>query len=461
MADRATHLVDVDYLVVGAGAAGMAFTDALIDHADVSVALVDRRDGVGGHWRGAYPFVQLHQSSTFYGVASTLLGGDRRQSAGPEAGMHERADQRTILAYYDQVLTDRMLAPGRVRLFSRCDHLGGRTFVARDSGERYEVSERCRIVDARYLSPDIPAETPPPFAVDGARVVPANELPRTGTTSQHVVVGSGKTATDSVVWLLRHGVDPDAICWVRPREPWMLDRAKIQPDPVIYLGMVAQLMALASTARSLPELFAELEDAGTMMRIDARVTPSMAKVPTLGRWELELLQSVEHVVRLGHVRTARRVHLELDAGTVQLADDALVVHCAADGLKQRPLVPIWRPDVITLQPVRAGFPCFGAALAGYVEATRDDDAEKNRLCPPSSLGGSLTDWARMNVRGFRAGAAFGSVPDVKAWTDRVAVNPARVPSDAASPALDAVLGRLAEAVPRGVARLAELGGLDG
>ena len=71
-----TQRVDVDYLVVGAGAAGMAFTDALLDHADVRVALVDRRPTTGGHWADAYAFVQLHQASSFYGVASTLLGGE-------------------------------------------------------------------------------------------------------------------------------------------------------------------------------------------------------------------------------------------------------------------------------------------------------------------------------------------------------------------------------------------------
>ena len=197
-------------------------------------------------------------------------------------------------------------------------------------------------MDARYLSPDVPGETAPPFAVDGARVLPANDLPTAGSTRQHVVVGSGKTATDSVVWLLRHGVDPDAICWVRPREPWMLDRARIQPDPVVYLAMVAQMMRLAAAAPSLPALFLALEEAGTMLRIDRSVSPTMAKVPTLGRWELDLLRSVEHVVRLGRVRTARRGRIDLDEGSVTVADDALVVHCAADGLKQRPRLPIWR-----------------------------------------------------------------------------------------------------------------------
>lgn len=456
--------VDVDYLVVGAGAMGMGFVDALIDHADVRVALVDRRDGVGGHWRRAYPFVRLHQSSTFYGVASRVLGGGRIQTSGPEAGLHERADQPTICAYYEQVLAERMVGPGRVEFFPGCDYTGGRSFVSRESGEQFEVPDRCRIVDARYLAPGIPAETPPRFAVaEGVRVVPVNDLPAwEATTRQYVVVGSGKTATDACVWLLGRGVDPDAICWVRPHDPWMLNRSLIQPDPAIYLGMVAELMRLATQARSLPELFAQLEEAGIMLRIDRSVTPTMAKAPTLGRWELELLRSITNVVRHGHIREVRRGRLDLEEGTVAVADDALIVNCAADGLKNPPLVPIWSADAITLQPVRAGFPCFGAALVGYVEATRADDAEKNRLCAPSSYGNSLTDWARMNVRGSRNVARFSAEPDIKQWTDRIAVNPARIPPDyPGSPELDDAVGRLARHLAPGVERLAELGAADG
>ena len=62
-------------MVVGAGVMGMGFTDAFVDHApQVRVALVDRRHGVGGRWLEDYPFVRLHQASSFYGVASTVLG---------------------------------------------------------------------------------------------------------------------------------------------------------------------------------------------------------------------------------------------------------------------------------------------------------------------------------------------------------------------------------------------------
>ena len=41
--------IEADYLVVGAGATGMAFTDVLISESDVSVVMVDRRHRPGGH----------------------------------------------------------------------------------------------------------------------------------------------------------------------------------------------------------------------------------------------------------------------------------------------------------------------------------------------------------------------------------------------------------------------------
>jgi hypothetical protein len=454
-----TRVVEADYLVVGAGAMGMGFADALIDHSDRRVAIVDRREAPGGHWLAAYPFVRLHQSSTFYGVASTLLGGGRIQEHGPEAGLHERADQPTICAYYDDVLKNRMLASGQVDFFAGCEYLGDRAFISLDSGERFEVPEVCRIVDAHYLAPDIPAETPPRFGVgDGAQVIPVNDLVSSGLApSQYVVIGSGKTATDAIIWLLGRGVDPDAICWVRPRDPWMLNRALIQPDPAIFLDMVADMMRLAGMAGSLPDLFLELEEAGIMLRIDRSVTPTMARAPTLGAWELEQLRTIEHVLRRGHVYTVSRGRIDFADGSVAVADDALFVNCAADGLKILPRVPIWQPESITLQPVRAGFPCFGAAITGYVEATREDDHEKNRLCAPSSFGNTLADWARMNVLGIRNTMSLNSEPDIKAWGDRVPLNPSRIPPEyPRSPALDDAVARVQKHTPGGLERLAQL-----
>ena len=452
--------LEADYLVVGAGAAGMAFTDALLDHADVRVVMVDRRYGPGGHWLDAYPFVRLHQASSFYGVASTLLGDGRPQQDGPESGMPERATAPEISAYYARVMR-RMIRTGRLAFHPSCEYLGDSQFVSRLSRRRYEVDGRARVVDARYLSPGIPATTPAPFEVaDGTRVVPVHELVGLDeAASQYVVVGAGKTATDTCIWLLGNGVDPGDICWVRAREPWMIDRAAVQPDPVVFLGTAADIMEAAEAAASPDDLFLRLEAAGVMLRIDRTVTPTMAKVPTLARWELDLLRTIQNVVRLGHLRRVEPGRLVLDDGDVPVAPDAVVVHCAASGLRYRPLVPVWGRDVITVQPIRLGFACFGAALAGYVEATIEDDAVKNRLCPPSPFSNTPADWALQQVLGGRA--SFASEPHVRRWADTVRLNPARVPPELAGSAeLAAARERFRERVGPGMARMAALAGFS-
>ena len=109
----------------------------------------------------------------------------------------------------------------------------------------------------------------------------------------------------------------------------MLNRAVVQPDPVVALGLAADTMAAAADAESLDDLFLRLEAAGVMLRIDRDVRPTMAKTPTLGAWELDLLRTVEHVVRLGHIKFVTRHEIVLDDGSVPLAPDSLVVHCAA------------------------------------------------------------------------------------------------------------------------------------
>ena len=315
-----TTPLDVDYLVVGAGASGMAFTDALVEHSDARVALVDRRHASGGHWLEAYPFVRLHQASAFYGVASTLLGSGQVQQAGPEQGLQERATRNQICSYYETVLSA-LTDSGRVEFLPGCEFTGDHTVVSRVSGQRFTVPERCRIVNAHYLAPSIPAEKPPPFEVeDGAPVIAVNDLARLEEAPrEYVVAGAGKTATDACIWLLAHGVDPDRIVWVRPRDPWMFNRAVVQPDPAIFLGMVADLMEAARDSASPEDFFLRLEDAGIMLRIDREVLPTMAKAPTLARWELEQLRTLERVVRHGHLTSVGPGRLGFAADSVAVA----------------------------------------------------------------------------------------------------------------------------------------------
>jgi hypothetical protein len=453
--DGVTTLLDVDHLVVGAGAMGMAFTDALVDHSDARVAIVDRHHAAGGHWLDVYPFVRLHQASALYGVPSTVLGGGRTQTTGPEAGLHERATAPEIVLYFERALR-RLEETGRVRFLGGCERVGDRQVVSNVSGERFEVPPTARIVDATYLAPAIPASTPPPFEVgDGVRVEPVNALVGLDEApSQYVVVGSGKTATDACFWLLENGVDPDAICWVRPRDPWMINRAVVQPDPLVWQRMVGDLLESAAGASSPEDFFLRLEAAGVMLRIDPTVMPTMARAPTLAQHELEAVRRIEHVVRLGHLRRVETGRLVLDHGEATIAADALVVHCAASGLQNPPVVPIWQPDAVRLQLVRAGVPSFNAALAGFVEATVADEDEKNRLCPPTPYSNSLASWALFQAMGSRAVASYMSDPDVAAWAHSVSINPARLPPEGErSDELRAAVARVGDLSARGLAGL--------
>ena len=121
------------------------------------------------------------------------------------------------------------------------------------------------------------------------------------------------------------------------------------------------------------------------------------------------------------------------------------------------MVPIWSPDKLRLQTIRAGFPCFNAALTAFVEATRDDDRERNRLCPPCEYPDSPASWARMHARSAIATRTFGAEADIAAWqwlhlepvADRaVASRRSGHPCGCRTPLLH---------VERGLQRLAELG----
>ncbi|WP_277212013.1 NAD(P)-binding protein [Isoptericola croceus] len=455
--------LETDYLVIGAGAAGMAFTDAVLDHSDFRVTLVDRRDAVGGHWRDAYPFVRLHQASPFYGVASMPFGG-AVQTSGPEAGLHERATGAEVCAYYERVLRERFEPSGRFTFLGGHEVFDGGTVAALGSGVEREVSVQRRVVDARYLSPRIPALEPPPFEVsDGVTCVPVGELPSVADSAgSFVVVGSGKTATDAIVWLLGRGVSPEAVCWVRPRDPWMLDRAMVQPDPAVFLTMAASLMIAGAEATSVDEFFLRLEDVGVLLRLDQGVVPTMARVPTLARWELELLRTVENVVRLGHVRQVSPGLVSLERGDVRVGAGAVVVHCAAPGLRRRSTLPIWSPGRMVLQPVRAGFPCFAAALVGYVEATRPswNDAALNALCPATPYFSTPAEWVASQAAGAVATASYMAAPDVAEWSHSTPLNPTRLTAaDRERDEVREAVGRLkavSEAGVRGMARLGRM-----
>ncbi len=457
----AARTLETDYLVVGCGAAGMAFTDALISASRAQVVMVDRRHAPGGHWNDAYPFVRLHQPSAYYGVNSMPLGGEAIDRQGPNQGMYERASAAEICGYYDRVMQQRLLSSGQVRYFPMCGLVGDDRVVSSTSGEEYEVKVRRKVVDARYLEGSVPATSPPPFDVaPEARCIPVGALASVKERPDgYVIIGAGKTALDACCWLLDTGVSPADIRWIKPREAWFLNRTFAQGGELVgtMLEGIARQLEASAQATSLEDLFDRLEAAEQLLRVDRSVAPTMFRGPTVSVAEVEQLRRIENVVRLGKVRRVERDTIVLERGTIPTSVRHLHVHCAAHGLNSAPAVPIFAPDRITLQSIRTGLLPFASAITGYVEATRDDVDEKNRLCPSNQQPDTPLDWLRGTLIGMSADAVWAKEADIADWLEQSRLNASRgLRGLSGEPRMQPVRARFAASVRPGLANLWKL-----
>lgn len=456
--------IETDYLVVGAGASGMAFTDALIAEADVEVVIVDRRHKPGGHWNDAYPFVRLHQPSAFYGVNSSSLGQDRIDASGPNAGFYERATSAEICAYYQHVMDD-FLRTGAVRFLAMSRYLGedpeGHRVTSLLTGQQETIRVRRALVDASYLEGEIPATHTAPFVVDeDAQLVPPNGLVTVdGSASGYTVIGSGKTGMDACSWLLEEGVPPDRIRWIKPRESWGLNRAKVQPREQVasVIEGAADDMESAAAAADLDDLFRRLEDSGRFLRVDTNVDATMYRGATLGEAEVEALRSIDDVVRLGRVRRIGSAEVVMERGSVAADREQVYVDCTARGIPAYTARPIFEPGRITIQSVRVGLIPFNAAMIGYIEATREEVPEKNRLCPPNTNPNTALDWLPTTYASTRADMTWGHEPDVTAWLERSRLNlAAGLREHLGEQRMQVAIGRLLEQREPGLANLERL-----
>jgi hypothetical protein len=174
--------------------------------------------------------------------------------------------------------------------------------------------------------------------------------------------------------------------------------------------------------------------------------------------ELAALRQITDVVRLGRVQRIDADRIALERGETTTGPDVLHVDCTALGLREAPATPIFQPGRIVLQQVRHLSPCFNAALVGFIEAHRDEDADKNKLCPPNPYASSIDDWPRMMSRTWRTEARWLSEPDLLTWVARSRLNVLRaLPDHAAEPDVQTALARYVTHVGAAVERL---GGLE-
>lgn len=443
-------MTEVDYLVVGAGAMGMAFTDVLVSESDATVALVDRRPRPGGHWNDAYPHVRLHQPSAFYGVNSRELGTEAIDVHGWNEGLSELASGTEVVAYFDQVLRQQFMATGRVQFHPMCEYDFEQGVVRSVvSGDEHPVSA-AKVVDASYMNVTVPSVRPPAYEVgEGVMCVPPNELGKPGVLPGDgaVVVGGGKTAMDACLFLLESGMAPDDITWIRPRDQWCLNRARIQPGDEFFDmtvgGQALQLQAVAESD-SIDDMFQRLEAADVLLRFDDSVAPTMYRCATVTTRELDAMRTIRNVVRLGRVQRIGADQIVLDEGTIPTTPGTVHIDCSADGLERRPVLPVFDGQSITLQTVRTCQQVFSAAFIAHVEVAYDDEATKNELATVVPHPDSGMDWLRVTLGNMMNSARWRQDDALTQWLAASRLDAfSRIRSPEASTASDEQLETLA------------------
>ncbi len=370
------EVLETDYLVVGAGAMGMAFVDELLTRSpNAQVVLVDRRARPGGHWNDAYPFVSLHQPAAFYGVNSEPLG----------SGGAELASGTEVLSYFNRVLK-KLLATGRVKFLPLCDYTGSSEGGSARINSRivnhkqFEVTARKKTVDATYMNVQVPSTTPPRYEIaEGCRVIPPNDLPNvTQPPAGHVVIGAGKTGMDAILFLVSCGVEPDSITWIVSNDAWLLDRDMLTPGRTI--GWFVNQLELFAKASSLNDVLDSNERALSFLRIDSEIVPKKFRCATVNRKEVEVLRSIKNVVRLGRVQRIEREKIVLDGGDIPTTTQHMHVDCTADGLAKRPPKPVFEDNRITLQSLFMCQQVFSASAIAFIESRYGNNQKKNELC---------------------------------------------------------------------------------
>jgi hypothetical protein len=370
-ASAPTDRLETDYLILGAGAMGMAFADGILtEDPTARLIMVDRRPNPGGHWNDAYPFVRLHQPAAFYGLGSTHLGqGGSDLTSGPE-----------IVAYFNNAM-DRFLATGRVRFLPMSEHVGdGRVVSLMDRDRVTSITARRRIVDSTHMTVQVPSTTPPRYTVDtDVALVPPNGLAKLKRPhARYVIIGAGKTAIDAILFLLDQGAAPDRIQWISPNDSWLWDRATVQPGNALH-AIVAFIESLSDAAK-IDDIYLQLERQHITCRIDPHLLPTKWRCATVDRDELSKLRTIKNVVRMGRVKRVSTGQIELDAGTIDVPEDTLFVDCSANGLAKLAPQPLFSANRITLQSVFMCQQTFSAALIAHLELLNMTDAQRNRIC---------------------------------------------------------------------------------
>jgi len=355
-----TKLLVCDYLVVGAGAASIAFIDTLLTHLPTTtIVLVDKNPIPGGHWVHAYGYVHLHQPSLLYGVASRQLEGNWAKLLLRKFTLpwNHRASKNEILHHYATYIQDKVDA-GKIQYYPNCEYQFSEestntvddnylhSFSNLDGSMKYSVQVKKKVVNGILGECIVPSTNPVNFHVDdGITILTPNQIFEEKVTlidysknvkKHFVVLGCGKTAMDTLVYLQRDmNVQPDQISWIIPNDVWMMLRSGSGspwswPEALLRSRMDENEAALS------------LERKGIFARLDTNIVPTKFRFPLVGKDELQYMRQVKNCIRRGRVtnitKNSESGRMVVKFGSDQepwspeiLSTELVLVHCTSPG----------------------------------------------------------------------------------------------------------------------------------
>ena len=358
-----------DYLVVGAGAAAIAFIDTLLTrHPSTKIVLVDKNPIPGGHWVNAYGYVRLHQPSIVYGIASRQLEGNWMKLLAGRLTLpwNHRASKDEILGYYASYIQDKVAA-GQIQYFPNSmyqfpqengddEEEHTHCFSSMD-GSRYSIQVKTKLINGVLGECIIPSLSPVNFHVDdGVQVVTpnqifdGNQLVDSNKTNHFVVLGCGmgeciipslspvnfhvddgvQVATPNQIFDGNQLVDSQ-----KTKHFVVLGCGKTAMDTVVFLQRDMKVgpdriswiipndvwmlqrdsgspwswhKALLEHSNDVHEASLSLERRGIFARLDTDIEPTKFRFPVVGKDELKLMQLVKNRIRRGRVTGITKQH---------------------------------------------------------------------------------------------------------------------------------------------------------
>jgi len=365
--------VETDYLIIGAGAMGLAFADSLHkEQPNSKIIIVDKRSQAGGHWVDDYRFVTLHQPAAFYGVGGLRLGN----------GNEDLSSHAELVNYFDAV-KKKLQETGKVKFFFMSEYVKeGLIKSVYRPNDALNVKVQNKVVNAAYMKVTTPSTHTPNFKIDeDINLSPINYLSdlKHGF-AKYCIIGGGKTAIDAIIFLIKMGVAYKNIKWIIPNDMWLWRR------DVVQVGLVAdefvKFLTVIKNSSETNEIFLKLEKEGSLLRLDRTILPQKWRCATVSIEEFSLLKQVTDIVRMGRLEHITSNSIKLQKGEINSEPDTLFVDCTANGLASRQTMPIFSPSTINLQSVLMCQQTFSAALLAKIESLNITEEEKNRILAP-------------------------------------------------------------------------------